>query len=534
MPGRAASQARWTVCGSTGHSRGWNCNPLGYSWRPQPRKVLSTPLASFLLHLVRAGTRWNVNKTRGPILRKRLAMPKPTILVVDDKKNMLSLMTKLLKDDARVLTADCGAEALRLLSAEPVAAVLCDLKMPDMDGLEVLRACNKLRPNAQFILMTAYASLGTAVEALRLGAYDYLTKPFEPHDAKALLLQATQRGDLSEDAEKAPSSQTLPGVVACSAQMGAVSQLVSKVADREITALILGETGTGKEKIARAIHEMSPRRHARFVAVNCAAIPPDLLESELFGHARGSFTGAVSNRKGLFEEAEGGSLFLDEIGDMLPSLQAKMTRVLEERTIRRVGESQERPINVRLIAATHRDLSEMVKAETFREDLWYRLNVALIQLPPLRERKDDIELLAKHFLRDLAVKTANKRTREFSSQAMSALRSYDWPGNVRQLRAVVERAHVLASDAVIELKDLSPEVLRAEYGDTEDPKLTSGTWTEACEWGRFEIGRRYLVAVLRHYSGNVAQAAKHAGVERESFYRLMRKHELDPTRFRDE
>ena len=467
--------------------------------------------------------------------RKKSRMSPPTILIVDDKKNMLSLMRKLLKDEARVVTAESGAEALRVLTAEPVHAVLGDLKMPDMDGLEVLRACKRLRPEAQFILMTAYASVGTAVEALRLGAYDYLTKPFEPLDAKKLLLQATNLGltNAQVSAEAEPE-QSLPGVVARSAEMAEVSQLVRKVADSEITALILGETGTGKEKIARALHELSPRRLGRFVAVNCAAIPPELLESELFGHVRGSFTGAISNRKGLFEEASGGSLFLDEVGDMLPSLQAKLTRVLEERTIRRVGEGEERPVNVRLIAATHRNLEEMVQAGTFREDLWYRLNVARVTLPPLRERRDDIELLAQYFHREIAGRSGKKGPRAFSPQAMNALKSFDWPGNVRQLRAVVERSYVLSTGELIQLKDLSPEVLNASATDAEAPELLAGTWTEATEWGRLEIGRRYLSGVLRKYDGNVVQAAKHAGVERESFYRLLRKHELDPTNFRDD
>lgn len=458
----------------------------------------------------------------------------PVILIVDDKKNMLGLMNKVLKKDAKVLTASGGAEALRVLASERVHAVLCDLKMPDMDGLDVLRACRRLQPSAEFILMTAYASVGTAVEALKLGAFDYMTKPFEPDEARNLLLRALARVDWSDESEPSRGQCVLPGVVGRSSAMVELAELIRKVSDSDITTLVLGETGCGKERIARAVHELSPRANKRFVAVNCAAIPPDLLESELFGHAKGAFTGAVGNRKGLFEEAHGGSLFLDEIGDMLPSLQAKLTRVLEERVVRRVGETEERPVNVRLIAATHRDLEGMVQAGTFREDLWYRLNVALVSIPPLRDRKEDIELLALHFLDELAARTGKGRRSNLSHGALEALMHFDWPGNVRQLRSAMERAQVISTTESIELADLPPEMLRHEYGANEDPQLLAGTWSQAVDWGRLQTGRRYLEGVLRHCDGQISAAAKHAGVERESFYRLLRKHGVDPALFRGE
>jgi len=457
----------------------------------------------------------------------------PTILVVDDKRNMLRLMAKVLKGDGLVRTAESGADALRILASEPVHVVLCDLKMPDMDGLDVLKACRRLQPGAEFVLMTAYGTVGTAVEALKLGAYDYLTKPFEPEAARAVLLRALSRVALSDPDEDA-APLVLPGVVARSRVMHELAELTRRIADSDATTLVLGETGTGKERIVRAIHELGPRASKRFVALNCAAIPAELLESELFGNAKGAFTGAQADRKGLFEEADGGALFLDEIGDMRPSLQAKLTRVLEERTIRRVGESRERPIDVRLLAATHRDLGAMVAAGTFREDLWYRLNVAVVRIPPLRERVEDIEILAHHFLRQEAERSRSRTWKGFTHAALEALIAYDWPGNVRQLRAAVERASVVSKGEEIDLVDLPPEILRssAHAREDEDPLLSAGTWAEALERGRVDVGRRYLQAVLRRCEGQVAEAAAHAGVERESFYRLLRKHGIDPSTFR--
>lgn len=455
-------------------------------------------------------------------------MPKnlPAVLVVDDKHNMLRLMSKVLKKDAQVLTAEGGAEALRILAVEPVDVVLCDLKMPDMDGLDVLRASKRLRPGAEFILMTAFASVGTAVEALKLGAYDYISKPFEPQEARALIMRALARiGDASTESQ--PFPEVLPHVVGQARVMRDLGELVTKVAGSTATALILGETGVGKERVARAIHELSPRKSGRFVAINCAAIPADLLESELFGHAKGAFTGATTDRKGLFEEADGGTLFLDELGDMRPSLQAKLTRVLEERSIRRVGESRERPVDVRVIAATHRDLQAMVAAGSFREDLMYRLNVATIRVPTLRERRDDIELLSKFFIAQNSERGSTIIT--VDPLAMEVLQRFDWPGNVRQLRSAIERACVVAAGTQISVADLPQELLRESA-----PDFVSLSWSEALEQGRLELGRRYLEGVLKRFQGNVQDAAEHAGVERESFYRLLRKHGVDLNNFREE
>ncbi|MEZ4436966.1 MAG: sigma-54 dependent transcriptional regulator [bacterium] len=455
---------------------------------------------------------------------------RPVVLVVDDKRNMVRLMSKVLRDDAQVLTAESGGEAVRLLAREPVDVVLSDLMMPDMSGLDVLRACRERRPGAEFILMTAYATVGTAVEALRLGAYDYLTKPFDPEEARAVVLRAL--GHRLPAGGSNGVTEVVPGTRARSAAMLELGDLVHRVAASAATTLVLGETGTGKERVARAIHRLSPRRDQRFVAVNCAAIPAELLESELFGFSRGAFTGAARDRAGLIEEADGGTLFLDEIGEMRPSLQAKLTRALEERAVRRIGESHERVADVRIVAATHRDLEVMVRGGTFREDLWYRLNVAVLHLPPLRDRREDIELLASEFLRDIAPTLPGRRIVGFAPAALAAMEAYDWPGNVRQLRAAVERACVVARGERVEVADLPPELKAARAAGSGASRYADLTWAQAWEQGRHEVGRAYLEAILTRHQGTVVEAAEQAGVERESFYRLMRRFGVDATAYR--
>ncbi len=457
-----------------------------------------------------------------------MSRAQPVILVVDDKRNMLQLMQKVLRADATVRTAVSGSEAVHILENDPINVVLCDLKMPGMDGLEVLRRCKRLRPEAEFVLMTAFASLDSAVEALRLGAYDYLTKPVEPETVRAVVLRALGRLAIT-GARQPDQDEPLPGVYARSRQLRELGELVKRFAASRVTVLLLGETGTGKERMARALHRLSPRAQHGFVAVNCAAIPADLLESELFGYSRGAFTGATQDRPGLFEQADGGTLFLDEIGEMKLSLQAKLTRALEERAIRRIGEAAERPVDARVVAATNRDLADMVKKGVFREDLWYRLNVATVPIPPLRDRKDDIELLALHFLREFVEASGIQRITGFTEDALALMHAYEWPGNVRQLRAAVERATVVAQGDRIEAGDLPPEIL-ALVGETiSNSELT---WADALERSQAEAGRRYLEAVLRRCGGNVADAATRAGVERESFYRLMRRYRVEADRRR--
>jgi two-component system response regulator HydG len=449
--------------------------------------------------------------------------------VVDDHENMQRLLVKVLRGDAVVHTAGSGDRALELLEQHPISVIVCDLRLPDTDGLELLRASKRLPRSTEFILITAYASVPTAIEAMRDGAYDYVTKPFEPETLRAVVLRALTRSTVprATSPSSPPPGEALPGLVGCSTAMRQLAQLVQRVAESDATALVLGETGTGKERVARAIHSLSPRSKDRFVAINCAAIPAELLESELFGHARGAFTGATKERGGLFEEAHQGTLFMDEIGEMRPSLQAKLTRAVEERAVRRLGESWERDVNVRLVAATHRDLEAMVRQGTFREDLWYRLNVAVVRVPPLRDRKEDIELLATHFLRERSSLASRPGAVSFSEAALAVLRLYDWPGNVRQLQAAVERAAIEAPSERIEVEHLPPEI-KSDGSKEGVPTFSELGWQEAMEQGRREVGQRYLRAVLARHGGRVAEAAEHAGVERESFYRLLRKHGVRP------
>jgi two-component system response regulator HydG len=461
---------------------------------------------------------------------------KPTVLVVDDKANMLAMLSKLLDKSARVLSARGVRSALALLSAEPVTVVLCDLRMSDGDGLEVLRAVRARWPGVPFILMTAYASVPTAVQAMREGAYDYVTKPFDTEALRSLVERALAQAAVLHGAHEPRDEDGFGPMIGRAPAMRSVYQLIDRVAPTDATVLILGETGTGKELVARAIHERSSRAGARLVAINCAAIPRSLIESELFGHVRGSFTGATGDRAGLFEEAHDSSLFLDEIGELRPTLQAKLTRVLEERCVRRIGEARERKVDVRVIAATHRDLRAMVKTGAFREDLWFRLNVCVIELPPLRERHEDIPLLAQRFLAERAPQARSSATR-FSDAALAALLAYRWPGNVRELRSAVERAAILETTGEIRLESLPPEIQGMAHragASVSDVDLATLSYREAVEAGRTETNRRYLEAVLRKFHGDVAAAATHAGIERESFYRLLRRCGLSAEEFREE
>ena len=461
---------------------------------------------------------------------------KPTVLVVDDKANMLALLSKVLGKGARVLRASGVRTALQLLESEPVTVVLCDLRMNDGDGLEVLRAVCSRWPGVPFILMTAYATVATAVQAMREGAHDYVTKPFDADELRSLVFRAVAQAVVLEGMPQPLETTGFGAMVGRSPAMQAVYQMIDRVAPTDATVLILGETGTGKELVARAIHERSSRSASRPIAVNCAAIPRSLMESELFGHARGAFTGAMADRAGLFEDANGSTLFLDEIGELRPTVQATLTRMLEERAVRRIGETRERKIDVRVITATHRDLRGMIKAGSFREDLWFRLNVCVIELPPLRDRAEDIPLLAQRFLAERAPQGRASATR-FSHGAMGALQTYRWPGNVRELKSAVERAAILETTSEIQRESLPPEVQSSSplrLTSASDVDLAQLSYREAVDASREETNRRYLEAVMRRFRGDVSKAATHAGVERESFYRLLRRCGISADDFREE
>jgi two-component system response regulator AtoC len=390
------------------------------------------------------------------------------ILVVDDEENIrLVLRTLLKKHGFDVEVADSGEAALGLLDAFDPNVILTDVRMPRMGGLDLLATLKAKQHPATVIVMSAYGNVDLAIEAMKAGAYDYVSKPFKPDEIVLVLRKAEERETLRREnralREQIQKENQFESILAKSKEMLDIFRTIAKIADFKTTVLVTGESGTGKELVARAIHTRSSRAAAPFVAINCGAIPENLLESELFGHKRGAFTDASSDRRGLFEEAHGGTLFLDEIGELPLNLQVKLLRVVTEESIRRLGDSKDIEVNVRLIAATHRDLAADVKAGRFREDLFYRINVLLIHIPPLRNRREDVNLLIDHFiLRNNA--RLGTRSRGVSTEARKLLLEYAWPGNVRELENTVERAMVLAESDLLEVVDL-PERIR----DALDP-----------------------------------------------------------------
>ncbi len=385
------------------------------------------------------------------------------VLIVDDETSLLEFLSLLFEEEGyRVETAASMEQARDHLAADGYHLVLCDILMPDGDGLELLREIKAEDPHAAVIMMTAYSSTKSAIEAMRLGAYDYISKPFDVEELKVLAEKALEKTDLEEQnvylRRELEGKYTFENIIGSSRKMQEIFSLVERVARTASTVLIHGESGTGKELIARAIHFASPRAEGKFLSINCGALPENLLESELFGHVRGAFTGAVREKKGLFQEANRGTLFLDEIGEMTPAMQVKLLRALQEKTIRRVGGNTEEPIDVRIIAASNQDLEGRIASGDFREDLYYRINVIPLHLPPLRQRREDIPLLVEHFLAQFCddLEVARKH---ISVDAMSLLESYPWPGNVRELENIIERAVALSAGDTITTRDLPPQLV---------------------------------------------------------------------------
>ncbi|AKJ29566.1 sigma 54-interacting transcriptional regulator [Caldimonas brevitalea] len=443
------------------------------------------------------------------------------VLVVDDDPDMLRLLSmRLSAAGYRVTAVESAEAALARLALERPQLVVSDVQLPGKDGLALFDDIRARHPALPVILLTAHGTIPDAVEATSRGVFTYLTKPF---DGKALLDKIAQALALgAPPGEGAPADEAWRvAIVSRSSRMAELLAEAKLVAGSDASVLIRGESGTGKELLAQAIHQASARAPRPFVAVNCGAIPEALLESELFGHVKGSFTGAVANHRGLFQAADGGTLFLDEIGDMPLPLQVKLLRVLQERSVRPVGATQSVPVDVRILSATHRDLDEAMAQGQFREDLYYRLNVVSLTLPPLAERREDIPLLANHFLSKLAVKYG-KRLNGFAPEALKALAMASWPGNVRQLFNVVEQVCALATTPLIPLV-LVQRALRV-------PSVEVLSYAEARQ--RFE--REYLVGLLKLTDGNVADAARLAQRNRTEFYRLLQKHGLAPGSFRGE
>jgi two-component system response regulator AtoC len=384
------------------------------------------------------------------------------ILVVDDEesfRHMLSVI--LIKEGYEVETASNGNEGLRKAVASPFDQILCDIRMPQMDGLAFLQEIRKTGVEATIIVMSAYGTVDIAIEAMKLGAYDYISKPFKPDEIILILRKAEEREQLRKEnqhlREEVAREYSFENIVSKNEKMREIFDTIKKVSQYKSTVLITGESGTGKELVARALHYNSDRSQNPFIAVNCGAIPENLLESELFGHAKGAFTDAIRTKKGLFEEADGGTLFLDEIGELPGQLQVKLLRVLQDGEIRRIGESKPIQIDVRIVAATVKDLQKEVNEGRFREDLFYRLNVLPLHIPPLRERREDIPLLVHHFIRKYN-QAMNKNVKDLDHRAMEILMSYKWFGNVRELENTIERAIVLSEKNNIESDNLPAEI----------------------------------------------------------------------------
>jgi DNA-binding NtrC family response regulator len=437
------------------------------------------------------------------------------ILVVDDEEIVReSLGGWLEKDGYHIATAPEGATALGKIKAERWSILLVDLKMPGVDGLQVLEEAKKLQPDLAVVIMTAYATVDTAVAAMKLGAYDYLVKPFDPEELSMMMQKIVSQQVLVREnvvlRQALRKEYRFRDLVSKSPAMQSLFELARTAARSNSTILVLGESGSGKEVLARAIHQESPRAEGPFVAVSCAALTESLLESELFGHEKGAFTGAVARRKGKFEAAQGGTLFLDEVGDITPKLQLDLLRVLEERRVHRLGGNDAVEIDVRIVAATNRDLRRAVHEGRFREDLFYRLNVIPVVIPPLRQRREDIPLLVEAFLERLSFEM-KKPLDGVSSEAMNAMMAHDWPGNVRELRNVLERGAVVASGPVIQLTDL---------GMPEQPGAPVRPGTLA---SLEEVERRHVTAVLGSTSFNVSQSARILGIDRVTLYNKIKK-----------
>jgi DNA-binding NtrC family response regulator len=453
--------------------------------------------------------------------KKAGAVPSPEtidLLLVDDDAEFRSIAArKFQREGYQVQEADDGEDALSQAQRRHFDVAILDLRMPGMNGLELLEKLQVVNPDCEAIILTGEGTVETAVRAMKLGAYDYLTKPFSLAELELLVQKAFERRKLNKENKQLRAvierSQPATTMIGRSAVMQEVFRLIDRAAPTDKAILIQGESGTGKELVARALHRKSGRVDRPLVVINCAALPETLLESELFGHEKGSFTGAVSAKPGLFEVADGGTLFIDEIGEMPGSVQAKLLRVLEDGTLRRIGSIKERRVNVRLLAATNRNLREEVQSGRFREDLFYRINVMSLELPPLRKRPEDIPLLIDHFLRP---------DWQIEPDAQAAILSHDWPGNVRQLMNVVERAKILADDRTIRLCDLPPEMTSAEGGQMDNRLPAVPTDNLAA------VERAHVVDVLRRERGNKARAARTLGVNRRSLYRLVEKYSIKP------
>jgi len=454
---------------------------------------------------------------------------KANILIIDDEPKMGKILQRVLsREGYDAVFAEDPAQGLELLRARPFQVLLTDLKMPGMSGIEVLERAKQLQADCDVVMMTAFASVETAVESMKKGAFDYLIKPFANEELKILVRRVLETKSLREEnrqlRETLEERGQVENIVAVSKAMRDVLARASKVAASEASVLLRGASGTGKELLAVAIHTHSPRRDGPLIKVNCGALPETLLESELFGHTRGAFTGAVESRKGLFEAADGGTIFLDEIGEISLALQVKLLRVLQDGEFQCVGESETRKVDVRVIAATNRSLEEAMQEGKFRSDLYFRLNVVPIYIPPLSERREDIPALIEHFVEKLQRDSAAPRKR-FSPEAFDVLVNYDWPGNVRELENAIEHALVMGEDDLLEIRDLplALQNFHAKRDYADQPVVFDHLTLE-------EVEKRCILNALRRTNNNHTRAAKLLGITRRTLGYRMQKYGLEAAR----
>ena len=449
------------------------------------------------------------------------------VLVVDDEPKLCDLLSSALsQNEVHVFTAGNGLQALAILEQEDIDLIISDWRMPGMDGPQLLAEIKARYPQLPVIVMTAYSTVKNAVQSMRNGAYDYIAKPFDIDELDITVSKALQFRDILRDNARMRAEldehQHIENLIGDSPSFRRVLHAIDSVRDSNATILLTGESGTGKEMVARAIHKHGSRADKPFVAVNCAAIPEGLLESEMFGHRKGAFTGAVADRVGRFMQADKGTLFLDEVGDMPLALQAKILRALQERVIEPVGDPRERKVDVRVIAATNKNLLQAVADKEFREDLYYRLNVFPIPLPPLRERLEDIAPLARHFAHSLGA-TAGKRITGFSPSALQAMVQYNWPGNIRELQNCVERATIVATSHTIEDRDLPPYLFTAQASPTNTLLSPGPSVPPNLEAALAEVEKAYILAALQQAHGVQAAAAQLIGISERSFWYRLKK-----------
>lgn len=463
--------------------------------------------------------------------RHQWAPPRARVLVVDDEPVTCRLLAfNLGKEGYLVETAGTGEDALQMMEENLPDLTLLDLMLPGIDGIETLRRLRRFAPELPVIVLTAHGSVENAVAAMKLGAQDFLTKPFQPERLAVAVRNALKLGNLSREVnelrQQLSSRYSFDEIIGADGGLRGAVRLLEKVIPSDLTVLLQGESGTGKELFARAIHFEGPRKEAPFIAINCAAVPETLLESELFGHAKGAFTGAIRAHPGKFEEADGGTLFLDEIGEMSPALQVKLLRALQERTVTRLGSSQSVSVDVRVICATNRDLQDLIREGQFREDLYYRVSVFPLNLPPLRQRREDIPITVRHFLRD---KNTGKPV-PIHPAAMEMLEAYHWPGNVRELHNVLRRAMVLAGDETIRVEHL-PAHVQAAFSDRLAPMPPHASQMPFLgrpdAEGRMltldEIERIHINEAIQHYHGNLSQVARALAIGRTTLYRKLQR-----------